>query len=77
MWELLQEEIALWTGAEGNGSYHDGDGTIGHGLTMDIAEGLSICEHTCYASNASITHLDTKASEQEGEGESSLIDPCL
>ena len=45
-----QEKIALWPGVEGNGSivYH-GDGTIGHGLAMDIAKGLSICERTCYA----------------------------
>ncbi len=36
-----QEEKALWTGIEGSGSIHDGDGTIGHGLIMDIAKGLS------------------------------------
>ncbi len=59
-----QEEIALWPGVEGNGSLHDGDGTTWHWLTMDIAKGLSICERTCYAC---IAHLDTKASEQEGE----------
>ncbi len=41
---------------------HDGDGTIGHGSTMDIAKGLSICEHACYAC---IAHLDPMASEQE------------
>ena len=55
-----QEEIALWTGVEDNGSIHDGDGTIGHGLTMDIVKDLSICEHTCYAC---VGHLDPKASE--------------
>ncbi len=49
---------------EGNGSMHDGDGTIGHGLTMAIAKGLSIHERTCYAC---IAHLDLKASEQEEE----------
>ena len=38
---------------------HDGDGTIWHGLTMDIANGLSICERTHYAC---IAQLDTKAS---------------
>ncbi len=37
-----QEKITLWTGVEDNGSIQDGDGTIGHGLTMDIAKGLSI-----------------------------------
>ena len=52
---------------------HDGDGTIGHGLTIDIEKGLSIRESTCYAC---IAHLDTKASEQE-EGKRSLIDRCL
>ena len=31
---LKQEEIAVWTGVEGNGSIHDGDGTIGQVLTM-------------------------------------------
>ena len=41
---------------------HDEDGTIGHGLTMDIVMGLSIRERTCYAC---IAHLDIKASEQE------------
>ena len=39
-----QEEIALWTAIKGNGSVQDGDDTIGHGLTMDIAKSLSICE---------------------------------
>ena len=67
-----QEEVALWTGTKGNGSIHDGDGTIGHGLTMDVAKGLSICERT---HDACIAHLDTVASEQE-EGKSSLIDRC-
>ncbi len=44
-------------------------------MTMDIAKGLlSIRERTCYAC---ITHLDTKASEQEGDGKSSLLEPCL
>ncbi len=71
---LEQEDIDLWTGVEGNGSLNDGDGTIGHGLTMDIAKGSSICERTCFAC---ITHLDKKASEQEGEGKSSCIDQCL
>ena len=37
-----QEEIALWTGVEGNESIHDEDGAIGHGWTLDIAKGLSI-----------------------------------
>ncbi len=44
-----QVVIALWTGVEGNGSIHDEHGTIGHGLSMDIAKGLSICEGMCYA----------------------------
>ncbi len=57
-------------GVEGNGSIHDGDGTIRHGLAMDIAKGLSIHVFMCYAC---IAHFDTKASEQE-EGKSSLID---
>ena len=35
-----RDEIALWTGVDRNGSIHDGDGTIGHGLTMDIARGF-------------------------------------
>ena len=52
---------------------HDGDGTIGHGLTIDIAKSLAICERTCYAR---ITHLDKKASEQE-DGKCSLIDRGL
>ena len=69
-----QGEIALWTSVVGNGSIHDEDGTIGRGLTMDIARGLSICEHMCYACNA---QLAAKASDQEGEGNSSLIDRCL
>ncbi len=34
-----QEEITLCSGIEGNGLIHDGDGTIGHGLTMDIVKG--------------------------------------
>ena len=55
-----QEVIALWTGIEGNGSIHDENGTIGQGLTMDIAKGLSIHEGTCYAY---IAHLDEKASD--------------
>ena len=63
---IRQEGIRLWTGIKGNGSIHDGYGIIGHGLTMDIAKGLSTHEHTCYAS---IAHLDPKASEQE-EGKS-------
>ncbi len=57
-----QEVIALWMGVEGNGSIHDGVGTIGHGLTMDIMKGSSIHEHTCYAC---IAHLDLMASKQE------------
>ncbi len=57
---------------EGN-AIHDGDGTIGHGLTMDIAKGLSNPKGTSYAC---IAHLDAKASEQEREGKSSLIDQC-
>ena len=32
-----------------NGSTHDGDGTIGHWLTMDIVTGLSIRERVCNA----------------------------
>ena len=43
---IEQEVIALWTGVEGNNSLHDGDSTIGYGLTMDIAKGLSIRECT-------------------------------
>ena len=39
---IKQAEIAAWTGVNGNGSIHDGNGTIGHGLTMDIAKGLSV-----------------------------------
>ncbi len=39
-----QEEVYLWTSVEGNGSLHDGGGTIGRGLLMDIAKGVSICE---------------------------------
>ena len=70
---IKQEEITLWTGIIGNGSMHNGDGTIGHGLTMDITKGLSICDRTCHAS---IAHLDPKASEVE-EGRSSLIHRCL
>ena len=63
--QVKQEDIALLTGVEGNGSIHK--------LTMDIAEGLSTCERTCYAC---IAHLDKKASEQEGEGKTSIIDRC-
>ncbi len=66
-----QDEIAVWTSIKGNGSVHDGDGTIVHGLTMDIAKGLSIREHMCYLCFA---HLDLKAFEQEEEGKSSLPD---
>ena len=44
---IKQELIALWTGVEGNDSIHEEDGIIGHGLTMDIAKGLFIHEHTC------------------------------
>ncbi len=33
---MKQEEIALWTGVKGNGSMHDGDGTIGHELTTGV-----------------------------------------
>ena len=58
LWVMKQEEITLWTGVEDNGSVLDGDGTIGHGLTMDIVRGLSIREHTCYAC---IAHPETKA----------------
>ena len=47
------------TGVEGNGSIHDGNGTIGHGLTMDFAKGSSIREPT------RVAHLDTKASKHE------------
>ena len=57
-----QENIALWTGIEGNGSIHDGHGTAGHGMTTAILKGFSICEHMCYAC---IAHPDKKASEQE------------
>ena len=57
-----QEEIALWTGVEGNRSIQDGDGTIGHNLTMHIVKSLSIPEGACYAC---IAHLGPKASEQE------------
>ena len=42
---------------EGNGSIHDEECTIGHGLTMEIAKGLSIHERTCYAC---IAHLGKK-----------------
>ena len=67
-----QEEIALWTGVEGNGSIHDGDGTSGHGLTVDIGKGLRIRDGMCYEC---IAHLDNKASEQvEGK---TIIDQCL
>ncbi len=59
------------TGIEVNGSMHDGGGTIGHGLTMDIAKSLTIREHLCYAC---IAHLNWKVSEQEEGGKSSLID---
>ncbi len=63
--EIKQKDIAIWTGVEGNGCIHDGDGGIGRGLTMDIAKSLSICERRC---DACIAHFDIKASEQEGEG---------
>ena len=36
-----QEEFALWASVEGNSSMHDMDGTIGQGLTVDIAKSLS------------------------------------
>ncbi len=36
---------------------HDGDDTIGHGLTMDIAKSLTIRERTRHAC---IAHLDLK-----------------
>ncbi len=49
---------------KGNGSINDVDGTIGHGLTMHVAKGLSICERTCCAC---IAHPDPKASEQGEE----------
>ena len=47
---------------------------IGHKLTMDIAKGLSIYQHLCYAC---IAHLYPKASEEEEEGKISLIVRCL
>ena len=71
---LEQREIALLTGVEVNGSMPDGEGAIAHGLTMDIAKGLSIREGTSYAC---IAHFDTQASAQEEGGKSSLIDRCL
>ncbi len=70
---IKQEGITLWTGFKGNGFIHDGDDTFGHGLTMGIAKGLTICERTCFTC---IARIDPKASEQE-EGKSSLIDQCL
>ncbi len=66
-----QHGITLWTGVDGNGSIHDGDGRIGHGLTMDIAKGLSSHERICHAC---IDHLDIEASDHEGKEKSSLID---
>ena len=59
---VKQGEIPLWTNFEGNCSTHDGDGTIGHTLTMHIAKGLSLCECACHAC---IAHLDPNTSEQE------------
>ncbi len=53
---------------------HDGDGTIGHELTINMVNGSSNIERTFYAR---IAHIDTKAFEQEGEGKSSLIDRGL
>ena len=41
---------------------HDEDGTIVHGLTIDIVKGLSIRERMFYAC---IAHIDKKASDQE------------
>ena len=61
--QTKQEDIALWTGIKGNGSINDGDGTIWHGLTMDIAKDLSIPEHMCYAC---IDHFDAKARRRKG-----------
>ena len=46
---------------------HDGHGTIGHGLTMDIAKGLSICEPTCYACIARLDKKDSELEEQKGQ----------
>ena len=41
--------LGVFLGAvEGDGSIQDGDGTIGHGLTMHIVKGLSIREGACY-----------------------------
>ena len=37
-----QRKLLYFTGVEGNSSIHDEDGTIGHGLTMDIEKSLSI-----------------------------------
>ena len=34
--DAKQDEIALWTGIEGNGSIHDRDGNKGLRLTMDM-----------------------------------------
>ncbi len=48
--------IALWTRVKDNDSLHYGDGTIGHGLTMDIVKGLYIREWTCFACIAHIDH---------------------
>ena len=45
-----------------------------HWVWVDCVRGLSIHKCTCYAC---IAHLDTKASEQEGEGKSSIVDRCL
>ncbi len=75
---LIKEEIALWTSVEGNGFIHYADGTIGHGLAMDIATtivtGLSSCE--CTYAICLYCPPDTKASEQE-EQKWSLKDRCL
>ncbi len=69
-----QEEIALWSGVKGNDSIHDEDGLIGHGLTMDTAKGLSIRERPIMLVLPTLTK---KASEQEDEGKSLLINRCL
>ena len=54
-----------------NGSMQDGDGTIGHRLTMLIAKGY------LFVRVRAILVLDPKASEQEEKEKSSLIDQCL
>ncbi len=61
---IKQEDIALWASVALNYCVHYGDGTIGQGLTLDIAKGLCICERMCYAC---IARQYPKASEQEGE----------